>query len=390
MVQRFHTNITLSERPSEITNLIAPQVVELGPLGSKDVHMRFFSYKEGMTRGTVKFENADTAEYVMYELEVETTGPEPLEVIHLETPVRQSARYTITVDNPLHPSQKVTFANDFWLCTCPVVRLRAVGDMSGKPEGAFEVEYRPLVRTQQPEAADLMFRCEELGTYKYKLELVATDSLAAATLYFDVSLGGWRTEAFTFHAYNTAPITFTASLEHGTCFSAPENIFVDAGTLACTDACSRLWCLHCVDAATGWEGHSQQLPIQFEPTQLGEIQDTLTLRSDSHGEYTCQLVGTCKPPLPQGPFTIAIGERMNLPFRNAFELQKNFVLSVDDAAFELSSTRVTISPKTEVMISVKASTTASDRAPITGQLLVRCEGDTLSTPWVFYLRAIRR
>ena len=59
--------------------------------------------------------------------------------LQMEAPVRQITRCLITVDNPLPKDATITFADKWWNCDDPNIRVHPVGSMTGKSEGVFEV-----------------------------------------------------------------------------------------------------------------------------------------------------------------------------------------------------------------------------------------------------------
>ena len=58
IAQKFNVCVVLLEKPSPAVFVTILDVADLGPRGSKDFPLRFISYAEGVTRGTVTFTNA--------------------------------------------------------------------------------------------------------------------------------------------------------------------------------------------------------------------------------------------------------------------------------------------------------------------------------------------
>ena len=87
-----------------------------------------------------------------------------------------------------------------------------------------------------------------------------------------------------------------------------------------------------VDACENvWEGQNVRLQVSFEPSSIGEVRDVLKVQSKDFGEYSCTLVGVCKPQLPQGPFELADGGTKDIEFRNVFDSAMNFNFVCDDS-----------------------------------------------------------
>ena len=63
--QKFFVTVNLFEKPSPAVFVSLSDVVEMGPNGSKDFPIRFVSYVEGMTRGTLTFTNIATGEHII-------------------------------------------------------------------------------------------------------------------------------------------------------------------------------------------------------------------------------------------------------------------------------------------------------------------------------------
>lgn len=101
IAQRFQVTVLFTEKPSSATFVTISDVVEIGANSSKEFPLRFISYVEGVTKGSVTFTNIKTGEYLFYNLRVKTSVSEVLESIRIESPLRQTARYVVTVENPL-------------------------------------------------------------------------------------------------------------------------------------------------------------------------------------------------------------------------------------------------------------------------------------------------
>merc|ERR1711988_1396517 len=197
-------------------------------------------------------------------------------------------RHLITVDNPLAASAPVTFSGGdeeggWWTCPDPTVRLTRVGEMQGNKEGTFQLEYRPLRNMRPEEAATgesggkpfkevpLEFRIEELGSYKYTLQLTPMPPTAEPTLRFEAPLGASQTETFTFRAFNRSAVTFQCSVSQPMFFQVVEPT-------------------KSVEACAQWEGHDVKVQVRFEPEKLGNIDDVLVINDDTAGEYRVRLV----------------------------------------------------------------------------------------------------
>jgi len=305
-----------------------------------------------------------------------TTAAEVLETISMESPVRQTARSIITLENPLPANLPVGMGkagdgNNWWTSDSKFIRVTQLSGLSGNTEGNFEIEFRPLAVTPHPVENTVTVFTKELGTYIYKVVLKSTPPTLRQLLRFEVPLGSIQTETFVFKAYNTTKVDFTTSVERSDVFALQKLLSVDA-------------------VKAGWDGDEIRVPISFEPTQIGEVRDVLQIASAEGGTYTCELVAECVAPLPQGPFNLVGGAKVDIPFRNCFSTTCNWSFAVDATAFTLGATTASVNAKTQGTCSVTFLPKEEHRnAPggiITGKLFVTCSSKPDLPPWVFYLR----
>lgn len=376
--QKFNVGVELLEKSSPATTIIAANVVEVAPNGTKEFPLRFLSYTEGNTKGRITFTNPSTGEYCYYDINGKTTMSEILETISMDSPVRQTARYIISIENPLPPSIPITMGNvskpgEWWSCDSKYIKVNELTQLTGNHEGSFEVEYRPLVATQQPQELLLTLYTKELGMFKYKLIVKSGPPTLQQSLRFDVPLGSNQSESFIFRAYNTVKTDYICSVKKQDFFSVPKTVPVDA--------------------IAKWEGEDIRVNISFEPTAIGEIRDMLTLSSAEGGEYTCELIGVCVPALPQGPFNLVQGGGvLDIPFRNCFPQSCTWSFTVDSSAFKIVTANAiaTVAAKTEGKVSLSfephGELLQTPGGFITAKLFVACTSIADIAPWVFYLR----
>ena len=120
--------------------------------------------------------------------------------------------------------------------------------------------------------------------------------------------------------------------------------------------------------------------VTFEPIRWGTVfRDTLHVKSSGAGEVVIPVIGTCIPPKPQGPIMIKSGSG-NIQFKNVFNKETTFSLSIDNPAFS-AKTSETIPSKRTVGLGISYS--AKKDCSTTAQLVVSC--DESPVPWVFYL-----
>jgi len=292
--------------------------------------------------------------------------------------VRQTARYIISVENPLPSSgNTVTMGStgkpaDWWTCDCKYVRVNEMTTLSGNSEGTFEVEYRPLMPTAQPTDHLLTITTKELGTFKYKIVVKATPPLLRQVLRFDVPLGSIQQEGFVFRAFNNVKSDYTCIVKKPDFFTVQKSLPVDA-------------------VPSGWVGDDIRVNLMFEPTEIGEVRDLLTVSSTEGGEYQCELIGNCVAPMPQGPFNLVQGGgSIDIPFRNCFTSSCSWNFSCDSTAFRCSVPSLVVNAKTEgkctVMFEPKEEHLSVSGGYVTGKLFISCSAKPNLPSWIYYLR----
>ena len=363
--QKFAVEIVLSDdSDAGSTFLEGANQIDVPSMASREYPLRFFSNKEGMRGAIVKFINESTGEYMFHEIGVEVGAAAVQDAFKMEAPCRQVAKKIISIDNPLKDGA-VTFGEDWWKCDNKNVKLRRIGEMAGNKEGTFELEYRPLVATVGAEKAELSFDIEELGNYKYNLDLVAMPPSAKYQLRFECPLGGKQTETFTFKVFNSAACDLECVLDKPQFFTV-EKIMKVPGS------------------EDSWGGQDVRVKVVFEPAEMGEVTDVLKISSKEFGEYECSLVGVCKPQLPQGPFVCKNGGGVDLEFRNVFDTSMKFDFKTDSDAFVCNVAGVQeMGGRSSKAVNIKYTAGAGGRA--SAKLSVRCQGRSDIPPWIYYL-----
>lgn len=334
-------------------------------------------FTEGTAKAKITFTNPLTGEYAFYELTAKTVMAEVLETVPIESISRQSARFAITLENPLPPTVAVSMSggakpDDWWSCDCPFVRVKELTPLSGNTEGSFEIEYRPLAPTAQPTEHLLSINSKELGAFKYKLVATATAAAHLPTLRFEAALGSVQTEALTFKAYNAAKLDYACSMKRIDFFTLPKSLPVDA--------------------VADWDGVDVSVPISFEPTELGGLTDMLVVTAPGGIEYTCNVVATCVAPMPQGPFNFVQGQggAQDVSFRNFLSVPCAWNFSIDSTAFKTSAPNATVPGKTQgtaaVTFAPQEEHMSAPGGVVTAKLFVKCSTRPDLAPFIFYLR----
>jgi hydrocephalus-inducing protein len=365
--QKFKVDVTLAdEAEGSSTFLEGANQIDVPSMATRDYPLRFFSYKEGLRAAVVKFTNVVTGEYLFHEIAVQVGPSEVQDTFKLEAPVRQVAKKILNIDNPLGSEDAVTFGEDWWKCDNECVRLTQIGSMAGSKEGTFEIEYRPLVTTVGVEKASLTFQIEELGDYKFELELLAMPASAQYQLRFECPLGSKQTETFTFKGFNKSGCDFDNTVDK------PEFFTVDKS-------------LKAPPSENVWDGQDLRLGVSFEPSSIGEVRDTLRVKSKDYGDYSCTLIGVCTPALPQGPFLLPNGGSKDVEFRNVFGTAMDFSCVTDDPRFTVSAGVVNIPARTSKGVQVKYVKEEGQKGKAKAKLSIRCKDRPDVPAWIFYL-----
>ena len=299
---------------------------------------------------------------------------EVLETLSIESSTRQSARTVITLENPLPATETVTMGGgtgSWWSCDSPCVRIKELTPLSGNPEGSFEIEYRPLAPTQQPTEHLVSITTKELGTFKYKLVVTAKPAAHLPTLRFDTPLGSVQTENFVFKAYNAAKTDYACSVKRPDFFTLPKTVPVDP--------------------VSEWDGFDVSVPVAFEPTELGEIVDTLTVTAPGGVEYVCGVQAMCVAPMPQGPFSVAQGANQDVTFRNFLSQPGAWNFSLDTTAFRTTAPSATVPAKATGTATVVFDPKEEHGGPgtvLTAKLFVKSAARPDLAPFIFYLRGV--
>ncbi len=374
--QKLKVTVDLTEKPSPATFIVAANAVEVNPNGSKEFPIRFVSYSEGTAKGTVTFTNPVTGEYSFYEFVGKATMPEVLEEVAMESCVRQSAKYVISLENPLPPDAEIDMDcnvdNSWWSCDSDDIRVKELTPLNGNPEGSFEVEYRPLAPTVKPSEHLLSISCKALGTYKYKLVVTATKPPLPQSLQFEVPLGSVQSESFVFKAFNKAKTDYACSVKNSDLFTVDKT--------------------KSVDPVASWEGEDVRVAVTFEAVEVGTVSDTLTITAPGGVEYISEVSARCVPAMPQGPYVMSQGGSTDISFRNYFSSAEGWSFAVDSPHFKAGAPSAQVPAKSEGKVSVSFNPAEDhgvhDGASLSAKLFVTCTGKPDLAPFVFYLKGL--
>ncbi len=371
--QKFDVEIIKQGDNNAAVFLRGGSIIGVPGAGEAQYKLNCLAYEVTEQPVQVRFSNPLNGEFIYYNFTVEFTKSQIFQTISLETMCRQSVRQIISIENPLPEKGPIVLQSEWWNCTSKEIRVKVLQEMSGAAETNIEVEFRPLV-VRRDYSADLVVQCEGLGEYRFKLLLNSTEAGLERSIHFKAPLGGTQSKMFRFSSYLTsAAPKFTCKVGKPLFFAVNSD--------------------YTAEVAKSWEGSKNSVEVVFEPEELGEVKDVLTLSSKDGGEFKCTLFGECTPPLPQGPFTIKPGskEALKLKFKNVFNQRKKFVYTVDHPAFAVNPTGNDVDSKATTDISVTfdpAKAPADSPSIITGRLLISCASAPDIPPWIYYLNGV--
>lgn len=179
-------------------------------------------------------------------------------------------------------------------------------------------EYLPLHATKTTVKGKLTLNSSELGSYQYELHLNATPPAPEPPKHFTCHLGSSQQLQCKVHNYAKGRAEYTCKIRDAA-----------GGNVDSPD-------FHVEKSVTA-SGLEVIVDVTFEPSHLGDSQVTLSLSSESGGDYTIPLFGHCLPPRPEGPYTVKAGQTITIPFKNVFSHTMQFSYSVNSSAFSVKA-----------------------------------------------------
>jgi len=358
------------------SSMRAARSLDVPGFASRDHKMTFFAYTACISDVLVTFTNEESGEYMQYAVQLQSTPPQVLDTISLQAVLRQSVGHTIVLDNPLC-STGAEVAFDTIGCEHPYIRVAQLGEGSGKPEIAFQVEYRPLVMVDGQEDTELVLHSPQLGEYKYKLQLSVLQAGPEAGLHLDTSLGRSTNDMVTFKHFGFNPIKYAVVLESAEgAFSVPAHVDAPAAKAG----------THKAAAAPVVQPSLIEIPVTFEPLAIGTRIARLVARSEDGMEYQCELRGEGRAPQPAGPFQVPAGGTA-IPFKNIFLEEHSFDVRTDCSVFGVDTPQLQLAGKGSAAINVSFNRPElSQEQYFSGKVIVQCMSKRGVPPWVFYVQ----
>jgi hypothetical protein len=302
---------------------------------------------------------------------------EIMEDIYIESFVRSASTKMFKIPNPISYSNNICLidnsSDQWWRCTSDAVRVKLLTPLEGRNEGVFELSYRPLIvadETSSPHILEIM--TQNLGTFKLQLFLRAIQTTERPRVQFNCALGSSDSQFIKIKTFNNRKTDFDCKLlSNEPSFIAPSILNIPEPQ----------------NLNDAWKGIQFSKSITFEPTDIGEIKDTLQIVSSEWGEYTIDLVGVCTPPEPQGPYSF--NSKLNttsISIFNCFGVNQNWILTTDSPYFHVSPSVLSIPCKTRAMCNVTFRIDDKIKGTITAKLHVQCKARPDIGPWIYYLK----
>jgi hydrocephalus-inducing protein len=357
--QRFQVLMELQKH--DTTTVKGLDYIDVPGSLSRDYKLTIYPYVESSTTGKITFRNIETQEYAFFNINFVHSAPRPLANIALEAHVRQSAFYTIRIDNPL--TEDVTLS-----CSCSSMSLSLPSQSviaKGMQESAFVVTYFPLVAGTEKDVK-FELKSDKLGSFPYLFTLNAHAASSERSYHFEVPLGSSSSQTIRFISYVKQAVDYAVELtgDGGDFETSAKTVKANAAVSG-----SR-------------EGVEVSFPVMFTPRMLGASRSNVRVFHATGGEYLFTLTGSCVPPRPQGPFEIKANQSISIPFTNVFRDNAVFNIVVDNSAFVVKPSE-TVPAGKAIQIAVQFKPLGAVTAPVVSKLVVT---NDRSPPWVFYLK----
>lgn len=226
-------------------------------------------------------------------------------------------------------------------------------------------------------SATLTLVSDALGTFTYSVALKAYAPSPEPSLHFSAPLGTRTPSTFHFKHVEARSSTYTITLSPPDVFTTPTPTL----HLPAPD-------LH---SPTGWGGTPGAVEVWYEGVGVGDVEGTLTLKSDGGGVYEVPLRGKSVPPVAVGPLSVAAGGGVDLVFKNPFLEDAEFLLASDTPTLFVVSPPggvIKVGKKAELKVGVKFTGAANASGRVTMRLVKGGGGGAKAegAQWVWYLQ----
>uniref|UniRef100_A0AAV2L4X0 Uncharacterized protein n=1 Tax=Knipowitschia caucasica TaxID=637954 RepID=A0AAV2L4X0_KNICA len=343
------------DKPDATVSLSGLDVIDVPALTKKDYKLSFHAYKTGQYKIKVTFHNEESGEYLFYLITFKITSS-----VHVQS--------TIELVVTFHNEESGEYL--FYLIIFKITSSVHV-------QSTIEL----VTTVRQPVSATVHTE-NPLPT---NVCLTTECKCADISVPLHHTVPGHSKDSLTFeylplHVVTSVTVKFTNFSRTRTEYSCKTDypdFLVDKK----------------VTAAAGLQSGSEtSVDVCFEPHQLGEVKTQLTLHSPAGGEYIFPLHGVCDDPKPQGPFYIAAGQIVHIPFKNVFLQNTIFTYKVNNPSFTVKGPETIRSKSTEKVLVSFGSPPEGGSGSWFGRLTISSEPSdvhTKSCSWTFYLNGFR-
>jgi len=371
------------------TSLSGPPTIDVPGHLERVYKLHFYAYKECITHARVTFLNESSGESVTYEVKVTAKDVfvDESALAPMSASVRQLVTQQLQVKNPLdHP---VTF-NKF-ICANPALNVPVPFTLPAKCEGFCTLRFRPISAHKDARHVFSLLS-DELGEFPYAVTLSAAGVGTDRIMRMEAELGQEVTQTFRFVSYATKPsLAATNPSGPGSSSSAASNASPSMMEYECRMGGSEFR-VEPSRIAVAWadplgDGIPVAVEVKYEPSNLGEIRDLLTIvpvtqtgaggkdtqsatvaastaassasasssamAGSDNGGYTCLLIGSCLAPKPSGPLIVpSSGTGASVRFKNVLSSAETFHFSVENSNFTLAKRSEKVPPKTTIVVPI--------------------------------------
>lgn len=349
--------LILSPKDSVNSVIKCPSSFSIPGTSSYTLQIQYYSYKQQTQSIDLMVYSERTKEYSLYKMNVTVKDTLITDTISLSTTLRTVAKQLIHIKNPFK-SNNLNILPKFWNCSSSDVNIKCVQNINNNGEGIYSVEYRPLnpIKT----TTELTIILDELGEYKYKLELEGKEISIDGIIQIKCYLGGNATQMIPFTYYGSTNQEFKCTL--------------DSKEYICDNTVK-------VNACNTFDGVQYNVKLIYEPFSIGTSNSMLEISNAQFGKYKYKIIGVCELPQPQGPLVIGKNQQININFKNVFSTPKQFNIVIKRPEFSTNNTVVNIQEKKEIQIPIKYAG-SSDSKEICSKVLITCD-DLI---WTYYLK----
>ncbi|CAG4998369.1 unnamed protein product [Parnassius apollo] len=257
----------------------------------------------------VRFTNEKTREYQFYNIAILVTPSGIMGTLTFESRARESVQKELSISNPLAEDTEFNIH-------CEHLESPDKLMISRNSKATLSMTYSPLVVGVTEEYLEVSNPL--VGTYLYKVILKCLPA-KEKNLEFTTPLGTSVPLRLRAHNKTDTRAEFTATVSHPSIIVEKE---------------------YALDPF-----EKGKFQAWFEPTEIGRQVCRVSLKSAIAGEFVYNIQGIATEPKPQGPYEVKSGGSTTIRFKNVFEGDRVFKLSVDRKEFYVKSSYESLKPK---------------------------------------------